>query len=361
MIAFSSDIHSSRRTQINTQSEKKFPGLIWDGVYLFGPLVIVCAVWAFIQLLSYFFGVDLFSGSEPNTIGSLINSVLSVVIIIAGLFSMLWLVIIYPVIIANSLSKSGRTPGMKKVRGNNELFRENEELEIPDEIKGWSWGGFLWGWIWAIGNKTWIGLLGLIPYAGFVMNIILGIKGREWAWRNKDWMSAKQFNRIQRNWAKWWLILVLGFGVLGILTAGLLAAVDPIEQLSKARDTNNRSTAIELLSASQRYYAVNGYFPWNKSTNTNCKNLKKRLSSAGGILSINVDDADVVACLKNDLITQNNELRPTFFDNLEPYIFYIDISNTTSLRVCYVVQSKNNSQDTDVTCNSSGKCFQCFE
>ena len=36
------------------------------------------------------------------------------------------------------------------------------EKNIPDGVRGWSWGAFLLNWIWAIGNKTWIGLLALI-------------------------------------------------------------------------------------------------------------------------------------------------------------------------------------------------------
>jgi hypothetical protein len=60
---------------------------------------------------------------------------------------------------------------------------------VPDEVKGWSWGAFFLNWIWAIGNRTWIGLLVLIPYVGFVIAIILGAKGREWAWKNKQWRN----------------------------------------------------------------------------------------------------------------------------------------------------------------------------
>ena len=34
---------------------------------------------------------------------------------------------------------------------------------IPPGVAGWSWGAFLLNWIWAIGNRTWIGLLALVP------------------------------------------------------------------------------------------------------------------------------------------------------------------------------------------------------
>ena len=89
----------------------------------------------------------------------------------------------------------------------------------PEGVKGWSWGAFIWSWIWAIGNSTWIGLLALLPYIGFIVAIYLGIKGRELAWRNKRWDSLEHFNRVQRSWSKWGLILIVGAMLLGIIAA----------------------------------------------------------------------------------------------------------------------------------------------
>lgn len=90
--------------------------------------------------------------------------------------------------------------------------------EIPDGVKGWSWGAFMLTWIWAIGNKTWIGLLALIPYIGFIVAIMLGIKGREWAWQNKKWDSVEHFQKVQRRWSFWGLAIV-GIAIIGILAA----------------------------------------------------------------------------------------------------------------------------------------------
>ncbi|HEY9051052.1 MAG TPA: hypothetical protein VIQ03_05870 [Gammaproteobacteria bacterium] len=89
---------------------------------------------------------------------------------------------------------------------------------IPEGIKGWSWGAFLLNWIWAIGNKTWIGLLSFIPYLGFIMVIILGVKGREWAWQNKRWENIEHFNRVQKRWAIWGIALML-IPIIGIIAA----------------------------------------------------------------------------------------------------------------------------------------------
>ncbi|GAB2840721.1 hypothetical protein GCM10027277_04610 [Pseudoduganella ginsengisoli] len=94
--------------------------------------------------------------------------------------------------------------------------------EIPPGVAGWSWGAFLLNWIWAIGNRTWVGLLALVPYIGFIAAIYLGVKGRELAWRNKQWDSVEHFNRVQRKWTMWALILMLGGAVIGIVAAILI-------------------------------------------------------------------------------------------------------------------------------------------
>lgn len=93
---------------------------------------------------------------------------------------------------------------------------------IPEGIRGWSWGAFLLNGLWAIGNKTWIGLLAFIPFLGIIIAFALGFKGREWAWKNKRWESIEHFNHVQRLWSLWGLAIVAGAFVIGIVT-GVLA------------------------------------------------------------------------------------------------------------------------------------------
>jgi hypothetical protein len=93
---------------------------------------------------------------------------------------------------------------------------QGECYPVPADVAGWSWGGFCLNWIWAIGNRTWLGLFAMIPIVGIVVDIILGVKGRTWAWQNKRWDSIEHFNRVQRRWSIWgiclrapWLIAVM--------------------------------------------------------------------------------------------------------------------------------------------------------
>jgi uncharacterized membrane protein YeaQ/YmgE (transglycosylase-associated protein family) len=80
---------------------------------------------------------------------------------------------------------------------------------VPPGVAGWNWGAFLLNWIWSIGNSVWIGLLALVPYAGLIMAIVLGIKGSEWAWQHRRWESVEQFKATQRVWAIVGLIVFL--------------------------------------------------------------------------------------------------------------------------------------------------------
>ena len=92
-------------------------------------------------------------------------------------------------------------------------------IEPPPDVPGWSWGAFFLGWIWAVFNKVWIGLLCFIPYVGWVMHIYLGFKGRELAWRNKEWKSVDHFNDVQKRWSFWGTVVLFGSLVLGIVAA----------------------------------------------------------------------------------------------------------------------------------------------
>lgn len=91
-------------------------------------------------------------------------------------------------------------------------------LTVPPGVAGWSWGAFIFGWFWAVCNKTWIGLFALIPGLGFIMHLVLGFKGREWAWQNDDWDSVEHFLRVQQRWSRVALsiIFVLVLFVFGL-------------------------------------------------------------------------------------------------------------------------------------------------
>lgn len=59
--------------------------------------------------------------------------------------------------------------------------------------------------------------------------------------------------------------LLIVIAVLGILAVAVLAAINPIEQINRGKDTGNRSDSEQLLSATDRFYTTIGYYPWRSS------------------------------------------------------------------------------------------------
>jgi len=55
--------------------------------------------------------------------------------------------------------------------------------------------------------------------------------------------------------------LIIGITILSLLAVALLAALDPVEQFNKARDTTTRNTALELHNAVLRYSAARDVYP----------------------------------------------------------------------------------------------------
>lgn len=59
--------------------------------------------------------------------------------------------------------------------------------------------------------------------------------------------------------------LLIVIAVLGILAVAVLAAINPIEQINRGKDTGSRSDSEQLLSAIDRSYTTMGYYPWRQS------------------------------------------------------------------------------------------------
>ena len=70
--------------------------------------------------------------------------------------------------------------------------------------------------------------------------------------------SSKGFTLIE---------LLIVIAILGILAAGILVAIDPVEQLSRGRDAGRKSAVTQLGRALQAYYTANSNYPviagWN--------------------------------------------------------------------------------------------------
>ncbi len=78
-----------------------------------------------------------------------------------------------------------------------------------DYKKQFNWGAFLGTWIWGLYNKTYIPLWQLIlfftPWCLYFA-LICGIKGNEWAYKNKNWNDVEKFNKSQENQTAFWTV-----------------------------------------------------------------------------------------------------------------------------------------------------------
>ena len=99
---------------------------------------------------------------------------------------------------------------------------QGESAAVPEEVKGWSWGGFILTWIWGVCNGVLISLLCLIPVFGIVWAFVLGAKGKEWSWRYKKWDSVEHFKNTQRPWD------IAGIVLFAIAMVALIAVIPTI-------------------------------------------------------------------------------------------------------------------------------------
>jgi hypothetical protein len=109
---------------------------------------------------------------------------------------------------------------------------------VPQEIDRWNWGAFIATWIWAPFNGIYFPLVifiltitfssvapfflanlgivlllslasGLLNLTYFIVCIVAGVKGNQWAWRAKHWDSIEAFRKTQRRWIIISLIVLL--------------------------------------------------------------------------------------------------------------------------------------------------------
>jgi hypothetical protein len=134
------------------------------------------------------------NGSSSVTLAGTIGSVMSLVMGLLGMVIVIALIVGIPLGIYFLAQPAPLVGAFDKRSG------KGETSIVPEEIRGWSWGGFMLSWIWGIGNSVWLSLLCFVPFVGFIMIFVLGAKGKEWAWRERQWVSVAEFKRIQKIW-----------------------------------------------------------------------------------------------------------------------------------------------------------------
>ncbi|NMB83765.1 type II secretion system protein [Candidatus Roizmanbacteria bacterium] len=144
--------------------------------------------------------------------------------------------------------------------------------------------------------------------------------------------TAKGFTLIE---------LLIVIALLGALAVGLLAAVDPFEQLKKGRDTSLRNTAAEFFNATIRYYAQRSEFPWDTS-----------VVGIGGTSSLDTMGSSITT------MANAGELKQDFYtlaggsSNLKKVNLYFE--NTEKIVICFQPESKSFRNDKNTIYDSTG-------
>ena len=130
--------------------------------------------------------------------------------------------------------------------------------------------------------------------------------------------------------------LLIVIGVLGILASGLLAAVDPFEQLKKGRDSNRRNIVVELHNSMIRYYATHGSLPWDVAGSA-CDPTLVRASGS----DVNSPVSALTDCV--DMVIADGELKTDFMVALgtDADKIFVSSPSTVSLSACFSPESKS--------------------
>ncbi|MBI2051956.1 prepilin-type N-terminal cleavage/methylation domain-containing protein [Candidatus Roizmanbacteria bacterium] len=169
--------------------------------------------------------------------------------------------------------------------------------------------------------------------------------------------------------------LLIVIALLGALAVGLLAALDPFEQLKKGTDTGTRNTVGEFQGGVIRYYAIKNQMPW--CGDDTCSTI---LNSVAGAAPVTLESMNTVpGTIKN--ITDTGELKTDFANLAGGQLKNIWVTGTNDppvVRVCFKPTSKSFMADPNTKygpdgttpytplgglCpnNVAGQCYYCIQ
>lgn len=162
-------------------------------------------------------------------------------------------------------------------------------------------------------------------------------------------LSAIVHSSYQKGFTLIELLVVLG--ILGILAAALLAAINPVEQLKKAQDTSLKNIAAQFVSANVRYYSTHNALPWSSvaAGGANCYSGGNTLSSVT-LSNLNTCLTTLISEgeLKQSFLSTNN-LNQAVVSNPNP-----QTGGAQDTIVCFQPQSTSQQLDSNTKYTQSG-------
>lgn len=141
--------------------------------------------------------------------------------------------------------------------------------------------------------------------------------------------------------------LLIVMGILSVLAVAVLAAIDPVEQLNKSRDTGARSDSKNLLDAVERYYAVKERFPWNTAAqNPHTVAYDPGTNPITGAAATSI----------TTILETAGEVKSTFDSKIAKYIggttnlIMYKVANSDAVWVCFTPKSKAFKQEAAERC-----------
>lgn len=168
-------------------------------------------------------------------------------------------------------------------------------------------------------------------------------------------------NFLSKNLRGFTLIeLLIVIALLGALAVGLLAALDPFEQLKKGTDTGTRNIVSEVHGSTIRYYAIKNNMPWCP-TGTDCP------ADPSGT---NLATAPVTTAITN--IIAAGELKSGFTElagGNTTKVFVTGSQVGSTVTVCFKPTSKSFIADPNnkytitgaATCTVPANCYWCVQ
>lgn len=159
--------------------------------------------------------------------------------------------------------------------------------------------------------------------------------------------------------------LLIVIALLGILATAVLAAINPLEQANRARDTRMRSDASQLLAATDRYFVAQSEFPWQTvdAATYDASDDALNFTSAKAPI-IGLCSSGGSGCNADGVLISNNELKTEFRkrdfiiadDNEWSKLLYIgkEAGASSSVYACFVPLSKSERTKADTTISLAG-------